>query len=242
MPPPPLPAGKITPQIPTQRVQRLRVKFGKQGDMALLSHLDLVRLFDRAIRRANLPIAYSEGFHPGPRLMPATALPLGATSSGEVIDLELHQACNRQDFLERLQAQLPRGIPLYEIQEIPVNTPSNTQLLTATQYRLTLGLDPSEVEPAWDRWVQQISDTPELWWEGQTKSGQPKRINLREKLQDLRLIHSQDNQAEIFYQGAWSNDGQSLHPDHILFLFQQVGCPEIHLIHIHRERLIFRSY
>ncbi|MEN9213743.1 MAG: TIGR03960 family B12-binding radical SAM protein [Gloeomargarita sp. DG_1_6_bins_138] len=242
IPPPPLPAGKITPQIPTQRVQRLRVKFGKQGDMALLSHLDLVRLFDRAIRRANLPIAYSEGFHPGPRLMPATALPLGATSSGEVIDFELHRACNPQDFREQLQAQLPTGIPLYEIQEIPVNTPANTQLLTATQYRLTLGLDPSEVEPAWDCWVKQIDNTPELWWEGQTKSGKPKRINLREKLQDLRLIHSQDNQAEIFYQGAWSNDGQSLHPEHILFLFQQVGSPEIHLIHIHRERLILRSY
>ncbi|MEN9216813.1 MAG: TIGR03960 family B12-binding radical SAM protein [Gloeomargarita sp. HHBFW_bins_162] len=242
VPPPPLPTSKITPNIPTQRVQRLRVKFGKQGDMALLSHLDLVRLFDRAIRRANLPIAYSEGFHPGARLMPATALPLGATSSGEIIDFELHQVCNPQDFLERLKAQLPSDIPLYEIQEIPVNYPSNTQLLTATRYRLTLGWDNSEVNPAWDTWVKQILNTSEIWWEGTTKSGKPKRINLREKLQDLQLVNVGDNYAEILYQGVWSNDGQSLHPDHVLFLFQNVGSPDIHLIHIHREQLIFRSY
>ncbi|APB32324.1 Fe-S oxidoreductase [Gloeomargarita lithophora Alchichica-D10] len=242
VPPPPLPTGKITAKIPTERVQRLRVKFGKQGDLALLSHLDLVRLFDRAMRRANLPISYSEGFHPGARLMPASALPLGATSVGEIIDFELYQTCPPQDFLQKLKAQLPTDIPLYEIAEIPVNHPSNTQLLIAAQYRLTLELDHPLANPAWESWVHQIIATSELWWEGKTKSGKPKRINLREKLHHLHIIKSDQNQAEIAYEGAWSNDGQSLHPDHVLFLFQMVGIPEINLIHIHREQLIFRTH
>jgi radical SAM family uncharacterized protein/radical SAM-linked protein len=242
VPPPPLPSQKITAQIPTQRVQRLRVKFGKLGDLALLSHLDLVRLFDRAIRRANLPISYSEGFHPGARLMPASALPLGATSEGEIIDFELHQHVHPQDFLEKLRAQLPQDIPLYEIGEVPLNDPSGTQLLTATKYRLTLGLNSTDINIPWETWVHQIIHTPELWWEGKTKSGKPKRINLREKLESLQFIQSSDKQAEISYQGAWSNDGQSLHPDHVLFLFQTLASPEIYLIHIHRERLIFRTH
>ncbi len=242
VPPPPLPKAKVMTKIPTQRVQRLRLKFGKQGELALLSHLDLVRLFDRAIRRANLPISYSEGFHPGARLMPASALPLGATSAGEIIDFELYKTCDPQEFLEQLKAQLPADIPLYEITEIPVNSPSNTELLMATQYRLTFAVDDPSVTVDWSGWVRQILSTSELWWEGKTKSGKPKRINLRDKLHHLELIKLAGNQAEILYEGAWSHDGQSLHPDHVLFLFQTIGSPGVNLIHIHREKLIFRSY
>jgi len=114
--------------------------------------------------------------------------------------------------------------------------------LIATQYRLTFAVDDPSVTVDWETWVGQILTTPELWWEGQTKSGKPKRINLREKLHHLELIKCDHNQAEIIYEGAWSNDGQSLHPDHVLFLFQKIGSPAINLIHIHREKLIFRSH
>jgi Fe-S oxidoreductase len=241
VPPPPLPASKITMQIPTQRVQRLRVKFGKQGEMALLSHLDLMRLFDRAIRRANLPIAYSEGFHPAARIMLASALALGVTSSGEIMDVELHQPCDPQDFLRRLQAQLPADIPLYEVREVPVQSPANTQLLVATQYRLTLGWDHAEEKADWETWIHTILQAAEWWWEGQSKSGKTKRMNVRAKLYDLQLLTSATDQAEIRYRGAWSQDGQSLQPDHVLFLLQTVAGRDMHLKHIHREALILRT-
>ncbi|MCS7029991.1 MAG: TIGR03960 family B12-binding radical SAM protein [Gloeomargarita sp. SKYG116] len=241
VPPPPLPTAKITPNIPTQRVQRLRVRFGKLGEMALLSHLDLMRLFDRAIRRANLPIAFTEGFHPSPRIVPATALPLGVTSTGEIVDFELHQVCDPQVFLQALQAQLPADIPLYEVQEIPVRAPASTELLEAVEYRLTFALDAPDARADWSTWIHQILAMEALWWEGQTKSGKPKRINLREKLYRLELVTTQDQQADILYQGSWSADGQSLQPEHVLFLFQTVGSPDIQLVRIHRERLIFRN-
>ncbi len=241
VPPPPLPQGKIATAIPTQRVQRLRIKFGKQGEMALLSHLDLMRLFDRAIRRANLPIAYSEGFHPSARIMLANALPLGATSSGEIMDVELHQTCDPQDFLRQLQAQLPAEIPLYEVSEVPVQSPANTQLLVATQYRLTLGWDDAAEKPAWETWINTILQGTQWWWEGQTKSGKTKRLNLREKLYDLQLLAAATDQAEIRYRGVWSPDGQSLQPEHVLFLIQTVAGRDLHLKHIHREALILRT-
>ena len=89
--PPAIPqfAGEFVPN--TTKAQRLRVWFGKQGDMALVSHLDLMRLFDRVMRRAGLPIAFTGGFHPNPRISLASALALGATSSGEIVDFELTQ-------------------------------------------------------------------------------------------------------------------------------------------------------
>ncbi|MGD1907255.1 MAG: TIGR03960 family B12-binding radical SAM protein, partial [Leptolyngbyaceae cyanobacterium] len=92
VPPLPIPVFEGHFRPPTERVQRLRVTLGKTGDMALLGHLDLVRLLDRAVRRAALPIAFTGGYHPGPRIYPAKAQPIGAASSGELNDFELTTA------------------------------------------------------------------------------------------------------------------------------------------------------
>ncbi|MGK7916511.1 MAG: TIGR03960 family B12-binding radical SAM protein, partial [Prochloraceae cyanobacterium] len=77
VPPPAIPKFEGHFQPLQQREQKIRVWFGKQGNMRLLSHLDLVRLFDRAIRRASLPISFTGGYHPGPRIAIANALSLG---------------------------------------------------------------------------------------------------------------------------------------------------------------------
>ena len=84
IPPPEIPAISLDKPIVPPRVQRIRLKFGKLGDMSLISHLDLHRFFQRAVRRAALPIAYTEGFNPLPRISIAKALPLGQTSNAEL--------------------------------------------------------------------------------------------------------------------------------------------------------------
>ncbi|MEN9207516.1 MAG: TIGR03960 family B12-binding radical SAM protein [Gloeomargarita sp. GMQP_bins_120] len=241
VPPPPVPTEKIALQIPTKRVQRLRVRFGKLGEMALLGHLDVLRLFDRAVRRAHLPIAFTEGFHPSPRIVPATALALGVTSTGEIMDFELHQVCDPQVFVQALRAQLPPEIPLYEVAEVPVHAPAATQLLAAAEYRLTLALDDPEAEADWQGWVQAILDAEAMWWEGQRKNGQPKRLNLRAMLNRLEVLTASAQQAEVFYRGALSPDGQSLQPEQVLFMFQKVGSSAMTLARVHRERVILRS-
>jgi hypothetical protein len=89
-------SGHFVPD--TTKSQRLRIEFGKLDNMALISHLDLLRLFDRAVRRAALPISFSGGFHPGPRIAIALALPLGVTSSGEIMDFELTKQVDIEAF------------------------------------------------------------------------------------------------------------------------------------------------
>jgi radical SAM-linked protein len=140
VPPLPIPAFAGHGKPSSERVQRLRVTLGKLGTMALIGHLDLVRLFDRALRRASLPIAFTGGFHPGPRLSPANALPLGATSSGEVVDFEL-KAPRRspQEFQQRLAEELPPEIPLYSVEEVPIDSPAATKLLERAEYYLRVG-------------------------------------------------------------------------------------------------------
>ncbi|MHC5730256.1 MAG: TIGR03936 family radical SAM-associated protein, partial [Nostoc sp.] len=131
---PPIPkfAGEFVPN--KTKAQRLRVWFGKQSNMALISHLDLIRLFDRVVRRASLPIAFTGGFHPMPRISVATALVLGATSSGEIVDFELTVPMEIDTFREQLAGEMPTDIPIYNVEQIDLKASAATQLLEAAEY------------------------------------------------------------------------------------------------------------
>jgi len=90
----------------------IRAKFTKGEDIKYISHLDLMRLFERAFRRANLPLKYSEGFNPHPKFSFATALSLGTSSDGEYMDIEFNQEISIEDFTKRINEVLPEGIKI----------------------------------------------------------------------------------------------------------------------------------
>ncbi|WOD38793.1 TIGR03960 family B12-binding radical SAM protein [Nodosilinea sp. E11] len=250
VPPLPIPAFAGHGQPNSERVQRLRVTLGKLGTMALIGHLDLVRLFDRALRRASLPIAFTGGFHPGPRLSPANALPLGATSSGEVVDFELMRAIAPDDFLQRLAAQLPDEIPLYGVTEVPLDQPSATKCLDRAEYYLQFAPEPNTIAP-WESWINAILALEEVPWEKTTKSGKVQIVNLRERLHELSLVTpDQSLPPSLKYpregESVWlrvvgncRNDGNLLRPEHVVTLIEQVANQSVTLQHVHRSRLIF---
>lgn len=90
----------------------IRARFTKTGDIKYISHLDLMRLFQRAFRRANIPIKYSEGFNPHPRFSLATALALGVSSDGEYMDVELDENIDIDSFVQNLNNVLPDGVKI----------------------------------------------------------------------------------------------------------------------------------
>lgn len=229
-----------------QRVQRLRVWLGKQGEMALVSHLDLVRLFDRVVRRAALPIAFTGGFHPGPRIIPASALPLGYTSSGEIVDFELTEAMDLAIFRSKLEAQLPPEIPIYRVETVPISAPAATQLLEEAEYVINVGVaaDASETSampslPLWQQWVSDLQCRDAIWFEHTTKSGKIQTINLRDRLMSLTVDTIDDGSSiALRYRGSHRNDGTLLRPDHVIYMLEQVSGRELQLLHVHRDRLI----
>ena len=95
-------------------MQRLRLKFSRGEELKFLSHLDLMRLWERAIRRAGLPLAYSEGFTPHPQIALAAPLSVGVTSQAELMDVVLSRWVPPQSFTAQIEEQLPRGIELLE--------------------------------------------------------------------------------------------------------------------------------
>ena len=100
--------------------KKIRLKFRKVGEMRFLSHLELAHLFYRASKRADLPLCFSEGFHPMPRIIFATALPVGMESLMEIVDIECEGRITPPDVLERLNQALPPGIEIMEAEEIPL--------------------------------------------------------------------------------------------------------------------------
>ena len=243
MPAPPIPsfAGDFVPN--TTKAQRLRVWFGKQGDMALVSHLDLMRLFDRVMRRASLPITFTGGFHPGPRICLASALALGATSSGEVVDFELTEPVDIETFHSQLVNQLPTDIPVYNVVEIDIKSPAATQSLEAAEYLLTVSTPQREVQlTQWQDWIETIKNQEEIFSAHTTKSGKQQLINLRERLWEIELVSASnresDSTAILRYLGSCRPDGVILRPEQMLSMLEVTANVEFHILHIHRKRLV----
>jgi radical SAM family uncharacterized protein/radical SAM-linked protein len=256
--PPPIPefAGHFQPN--QEKVQRLRVWFGKLGDMALVSHLDLVRLFDRVVRRALLPVTYTGGFHPSPRIMIANALSLGATSHGEIVDFELTQVMDVQRFKEQLASQLPPEVPVYQVEAVELKAPAATQVLERAEYLITVARveDVAPCTPTspklggtttqqWQDWVETVKASEAIWWEQTTKSGKKKQVNLRDRLFELEVKELQtrrefegDHTVVLRYVGSCRNDGTLLRPEHLVYMLEQVSGQELQLLHSHRQQLI----
>lgn len=253
-------AGEFVPIL--ERKQRFRVWFGKIGEMALVGHLDLIRLFDRVVRRADLPISFTGGFHPNPRISIANALPLGVTSTGEIADFELTELMDVADFQAKLVATLPDNIPVYRVEAIDVKSPSANQLLEAAEYLITVAvagalaenseLDQDNFAPVsvdsmanWEAWVRAIVQAEDFWREHTTKSGKIQQVNLRDRLQELELVdhksaasHNSQGSAVLRYRGSCRSDGNVLKPEHLVFMLEQVSQQEIQLLHIQRSQLI----
>ncbi|BAY26230.1 radical SAM domain-containing protein [Calothrix sp. NIES-2100] len=233
-------AGEFVPN--TTKVQRLRVWFGKQGDMALVSHLDLLRLFDRVVRRAGLPVAFTGGFHPSPRISIANALALGATSNGEIVDFELTQLMDVDTFCEHLTRELPTDIPIYNVMEVDLKAPAAASAIVAAEYLITVLANEAATPAQWQNWIEQIQARSEITWEQTTKSGKTQLVNLRDRLFELELITTHDTPTDsgaiLRYLGSCRPDGVSLRPEQILFMLEIVAGAEFILLQIQRNRLV----
>jgi radical SAM-linked protein len=100
---------------------KVRLRFAKRGDLRLVSHHDLLRCLERMLRRAQVPIAQTQGFNPRPKITFALALGLGIESLCEVVDLELAEPLEPAELLARLQAVAPPGFLWTEARALPPN-------------------------------------------------------------------------------------------------------------------------
>lgn len=124
-------------------VQRLRFIFSKTGPTRYIGHLDVARALERALNRAKIPLAYTQGYNKRPRMQLADPLPLGFTSECEIADIWLMEAVEPEQAHQMMMSRMAPGIEIFEVKEIPLSAPA-TQTLTSEAHYQALILDPVE--------------------------------------------------------------------------------------------------
>jgi radical SAM-linked protein len=158
---------------------RYRIRFTKGGDLRFLSHHDLMRLMERMLRRADLPIAFTEGFHPKPRMQFPSALALGVVGWEEVAEIDLREPLEPKEVQCRLAAQALPGLEIRSVRQIPLKT---TGQIVEASYRLAL--TPEQLAGVSER-IARLLEAPE--WIVERRRPQPRRIDIRPYLLDLHL-------------------------------------------------------
>lgn len=188
-------------------VQRLRLTFSKGGAARYISHLDLARALERALNRARIPVAYTQGFNRRPRMQMAAALPLGYTSQYELADILLRERMEPEAMRRQLMARMAPGIDVYQVEEVPT-TGASLQALTLESSYLALPLDPVDTAVLQQR-ITEIMAAETLIRE-RTRKGKTKAYDLRPLIYDLCL----ENEPRI------ARISQDLIPDNLRNLRQ----------------------
>ena len=235
-------APVVPTQVPTQappseRICRLRIQFAKTGSMALLSHLDLMRLLERALRRSGLPISFTGGFHPLPRVQIALALPLGAEADGEWMDMEFTEALDPLQLQQGLQPLLPPGITLLSVAEVPVSSPSLSQEIRAAVWSFDVELE-SGMTFDWSPAIAALLAADQLMWHDTDKKGRPRSRDCRSVLRRLDVLSDPEgSRLRLRLEADVDSMGRSLRPSQIQHWLEQQVCEPIAVQSLKRDRL-----
>lgn len=192
---------------------RLCVVFTKGAEVRFVSHLDIQRLFQRAFRRAKLPLAFSQGFNPHPLVSFATALSVGMTSSGEYLDVTLTRDMSPEEFTEAVSPVLPKGVEIVEVFDMGESRKSLTSAMRSAEYTAAVTFDEAPEAEALSRAAKELL-SGEIIVQKKTKGG-IKPTDIRPWVYGLELVKTEGNTAVFKLRGQLSAEG-GLNPEMLL--------------------------
>lgn len=158
---------------------RYRVMYAKEGPARYISHLDLLRAFERAARRAGLPMAFTQGFNPHPKIAFAAPLGVGTAGEAEFADLELTAAIPAGEVAGALSKALPEGLRLVEIRPVPDQAPALMAVVDRATYRAEARLSRPVSSEDLERAIAAFLARPEILVERKNKAGEKKKYDIR---------------------------------------------------------------
>jgi len=208
---------------------RYRASFHKTEAMRYTGNLDLHRTLERTLRRAGLPLAYTQGFHPHPRLTLACALALGCTSEAELADFWLDDALPAEEILGRCQRAAPSGIRVTDVSAVGLQEPSLSTLVVSAEYEAELGLESVPADLAGR--IEAL-----LAREAIPRTRREKAYDLRPLIEDLK-IEARPEGGPVVLMRLAAREAATGRPEEVL-LALGVEPAEAR---IHRVRLILRE-
>lgn len=213
---------------------RLLAKYTKEERVKYISHLDLMRTVHRALRRAEIPVAFSQGFNPHPKLSFASALSVGVTSEGEYMDIILEEPMPAEEAAFRLDNALPSGISIVKAVEIDQKAPSLMSLIERASYKITLL---SALHFDLQSSIADFMNRSAVMVQKPGKKGKVE-INLRTMVHQLELVNHQQGQV-VLRTVVSSGSKKNLNPELLLrfLLGTSEDNPEEIFARIHRINL-----
>ncbi len=207
---------------------RMLFEFGKTGRLRFISHLDLQRFMQRALRRTDLPVAYSQGFNPHPQMAFASALAMGWSSDVELLDVKLTEEIDEDHAREQLDRALPPEMPVYRAKLVGDRFPALMARLTWADYRIDLS----------GRDVERLLSTVEGYMAEEsvmalrkTKSGE-KEADVRKMTGFLRA------EGSTLYARLMLTEMATLKPDLLISVLAKRADAEFVEYRIHRTALL----
>lgn len=225
----PLVTHYTAPSMDTR--QRWRVIFGKGAPIKYISHLDLCQTWERVLRRAGVPVAYSKGFNPQPRLQLAAALPVGYTSCVEAMDVIVEQPMHGTELVSRLRPVLPVGLTVTDARLIEPNTGALQSSLRQAEYRVRLDacVSPEEI-------VGRINDFlgTEHFEQHRVRKQRTEKVDLRPMVDDVRLEADVDGELVVWMRVSAGPLG-NVRPETVLEALRLEGGHPL----VERTKLVF---
>ena len=214
-------------------MQRLRIRLSRGEEIKFISHLDIMRLWERALRRAQIPLAYSEGFNPHPRISLAAPLPVGVTSEAELMDVFTIKWVSPHWFAAMINEQLPPGMEILEVYSIAPIMPSLQSMVRYAEYRVEVFTEkrPEEVESA----VATLLSAEHLPWHHQRDTGQ-RDYDLRALIDDIWFIDRDDSHLTIGMRLRCGSNGSG-RAEQVIAALGLTYYPQS----IHRTKLILQA-
>lgn len=200
---------------------RIRITFSKTEAMRYTGHLDLHRAWERTFRRAALPIAYSQGFHPQPKFSLAAALPLGFTSECELADAWLAEELPLEDVLAALRRAVPPGMDIHSLELADERAPALQTQISSSEYQVII-LDPVTDLPGQVAALLSAGSLP--------RERRGKSYDLRPLVEDIQVTGSDTLSLRLA-----AREGATGRPEEVLAV---LGVP-VEAARIHRKRLLF---
>lgn len=209
-------------------MNRYRITFTRDRTVRFVGHLDLAKTWERILRRADLPVAYSQGFHPQPKITFASALPVGCTSEAEVMDVVLAEPLDPASVMRRLAPTFPAGLTITCVVEVPLDVPALQAALRWAEYVVTVETDepPEQVESK----VQALLAAPTLLRERRGKT-----YDLRPLVSSLAVEAARASSVQIAMRLLADADAGTGRPDEVLATLGWGDAPA----QIHRRKLGF---
>ena len=211
-----------------EHLSRFRFHFEKNENMKYTGHLDLHRTLERTFRRSNMPLAYSQGFNPHPRMTLAITLPLGCTSSHEIVDFWLNEPLPIDEVASRLKKGLPPGITFVSIEEISIQAPKPQKAVQSAWFTVSL----KETDTTIQEKVDTFMASEEVIIDKKRK-GKMKKVNIRPFVLEMKANENAKD-IEMNLTALPSATGR---PDDVM---KSLGYA-INKINIHRTKIILNE-